>query len=260
MAIHIPHLFLLTKFNYMVVIYMFERLSKLISRLFHKRDEVEGLKSLLDGYKSECISYKLLSIGMEYEFDNEYEIALEYYYEANDKYPNSKARTHIPICLKHLGRIDEAKMMIVKIRPEISAIDSIKIGKLLEEGFWGEPDYYEARKWYMTKAWYAPNNEEVIIARENLKRILKDFSFDDYCHKCGKKILNEPIYFNNSTFSPENEFCSDCIEMAPFIYTLNPLTGEMSRSTYECDWKALANEKGEFPSLNSIIIKDKDSQ
>ena len=258
MAIHIHPLFQLTKYNYMVVIYMFERFLKLISKFFHKRDKVESLQSLLDNSKNECISYKLLSIGMEYEFDKEYDIAMKYYHEADDKYPNSKAKTHIAICLKHLGRIDESKAMIVKMRPEISSSDSNKIGKLLEEGFWGEPDYYEARKWYMTKAWYAPNNENVIIARDNLKRILKEFSFDDYCHKCGNKIINEPIYFNNSTFDPENEFCSNCIEMAPFIYTLNPQTGEIKRSTYECDWKALANEKGEFPRLNSIIIKDND--
>ncbi len=259
MVTHIPLLFLLTKYKCMVVKYMFDKLSKFICNFIDKKDEIDSLQFSSDMYKNKCNSYKLLSIGMEYELNHDYDLALKTYYAANDMYQNSKAMAHIAICLKHLGKIDEAKSMIIGMRPQVAHSESEKIGKLLEEGFWGEPDYYEARKWYMTNAWHNSNDENIIISKENLKRILKEFPFDDYCYKCGKKLVDELIYFSNSTFEPQTEFCSDCIEIAPFIYTLNPQTGEMTRSTFQCDWKALSNEKGEFPLLNSILPDDKHS-
>ena len=235
---------------------MFDELKKWLSDFLDKQDEITYSQSYLDYYKNQCKSHELVISGLEYECDKDYEATLRYYHEVNQISSNPRALAHIAICFGHLGKKDTAKSMIVKIRSDAAYSEGRIIGKLLENGFFGEPDYYEARKWYMTDAWCAPNDKNIIIARENLKRIFKEYEFDDYCYKCKKKLVNEPIYFNNSSFNSNEEFCSDCIEIAPFIYTLNPQTGEIDRSTYECDWKALANAQGEFPLLKSMFKDD----
>lgn len=203
-----------------------------ISKIFTQKEQIEQLQFNLDTMEKKSISNKLLISGMECEIDKNYELAIKHYQESTNVWHNPKSEVHIAICLAALGDTSAAKVKLKEIREKGDIDECDKVGRLLEEGFFGSPDYYEARRWYMSKSWYAPNSDIVIQARNNLKRIMHTYDFEDHCCKCGRSLKNEPIYFSNSHFNQEQEYCNSCIETAPFVYTLNPLTGEMSRTTY----------------------------
>ena len=203
-----------------------------INKIFTQREQIKQLQFNLDTMEHESTSNKLLISGMECEMDKKYELAIKHYQESTNIWPNPKSEVHIAICLAALGDTLSAKAKLKEIREKGTIAECNRVGRLLEEGFFGDPDYYEARRWYMSESWYTPNSDSVIQARNNLKRIMREYDFEDHCCKCGRSLKSEPVYFNGSHFKQEEEYCNSCMKITPFVYMLNPLTGEMSRTTY----------------------------
>ena len=201
-----------------------------ISKIFTQKEQIEQLQFNLNTMEQESISNKLLISGMECEIDKKYELAIKHYQESTNVWHNPQSEVHIAICLAALGDTSSAKVKLKEIREKGASAECDRVGRLLEEGFFGAPDYHEARRWYMSESWYAPNSDSVIQARNNLKRIMHEYDFEDHCCKCGRSLKSESIFFINSDF--EQGYCNSCMEIAPFVYTLNPLTGEMNRATY----------------------------
>ena len=173
--------------------------------------------------------------GLEYENAGDYEEAIKCYRTHGEQfYMDSSEKLHLVTCLDKLGKKQEAlealDNILHKNDPRIK--ECLKVGELLEKGYWGKPDYIRARQWYMKGAWYAPHNDGVPEARERIKSLMMEHDFGDKCCDCGKPLDGENIFFK-SKLDQDCEYCESCLYIAHTVYVLDPLTGAMERMTFD---------------------------